>query len=89
MNRDDLAYSTCSVVVVLRRPYQWPLESLPIKGKQRQVHGDDDGTDRHAEEADEYGLDQGQQFGDGGVPFLFIEVGNLAQHRIRRAGASH
>ena len=51
-----------------------------------EVHGYDDGADCDAEEADHDRLDQRQEAGDGGVNFLFVEVGYLAEHGVERAG---
>lgn len=35
------------------------------EGEEGEVHGDDDGADGDAEEADHDGLDEGQEAGDG------------------------
>src|SRR5215218_1767137 len=54
--------------------------------EQRQVHCDDDGSDRDAEESDQEWLDQRKQVRDGGVDFGFVEVGDLTEHRVESAG---
>ena len=42
-----------------------PLREFADECEERQVHGDDDGADGDAEEADEDGFDHRQQVGDG------------------------
>ena len=58
---------------------------LADEGEEGEVHGDDDGADGDAEEADHQRLDEGQQVGDGRVHFLLVEVGDLAEHAVERA----
>jgi hypothetical protein len=55
------------------------------EGEERHVHGDDDGADGDAEEADHERLHQGQQVGDGRIDLLLVEVGDLAEHRVELA----
>lgn len=62
------------------------LREFADQGKERQIHGDDDGTDCHAEEAYEKGFDQREQVGYCRVHFLLVEVCNLGEHRVERAG---
>src|SRR5205085_4145680 len=51
-----------------------------------EVHGDDDGADGDAEEADHDRLDERQKTRDGRVDFLLVEVRDLAEHGVERAG---
>src|SRR5438128_12357449 len=56
------------------------------EGEHRHVHRDDDAADGDAEECDEHGLEQLHEAGHGGVDFFFVEVGDLREHRVERAG---
>ncbi len=56
------------------------------EGEEGHVHGDDDAADGDAEEADHGGFDECEHVGDGGVHFLFVEVGDLAEHGVEGAG---
>ena len=51
-----------------------------------QIHRDHDAADDDAEHGDHDRIEQRQQAGDGRVDFLLVEVGNLREHRIERAG---
>jgi hypothetical protein len=55
------------------------------EGEEGEVHGDDDGADGDAEEADHDRLDERQQAGDGRIHLLLVEVGDLAEHGVERA----
>jgi hypothetical protein len=59
---------------------------LADEGEEGEVHGDDDGADGDAEEADHDRLDERQKARDGGVHLLLVEVGDLAEHGVERAG---
>src|SRR2546423_5122885 len=63
-----------------------PLRHLADECEEWEVHGDDDGADGDAEEADHDRLDERQKARDGRVNFLFVEVCDLAEHGIERAG---
>ncbi len=59
---------------------------LADEGEEGEIHGDDDGADGDAEEADHDRLDERQKARDGGVDFLLVEVGDLAEHGVQSAG---
>src|ERR1700691_2497367 len=54
--------------------------------EQRQVHGNDDAADDHAQDDDHDGLHGGQQVFHGRVDFVFVKVGDFLQHGVHRAG---
>ena len=62
------------------------LRQLRDQVEDRQIHRDDDAADDAAEERDHDRLEQRQQAGHRRVDFLFVEVGNLGEHRVERAG---
>src|SRR5580658_10799244 len=54
--------------------------------EQRQVHGNDDAADNHAQDDDHDGLHGGQQVFHGRVHFILVEVRDFLEHGIHRAG---
>src|ERR1700733_3781785 len=54
--------------------------------EQRQVHGNDDAADDHAQDDDHDGLHGSQQVLHGRVDFVFVEVGDFLEHGVHCAG---
>src|SRR5256714_8544932 len=63
-----------------------PLRHLADECEEWEVHGDDDGADGDAEEADHDRLDERQKTGDGRVNLLLVEVRDLAEHCVQSDG---
>src|SRR5450759_606276 len=61
------------------------LSNLSDECEHRHVHRDDDAADGNTEERDEDRLEKLHEAGHGVVDFVFVEVGDLRQHRIERA----
>src|SRR4051812_23493549 len=56
------------------------------QAEDRQVHRDEEAADHAAEEDHEDRLDHGGEACDGRVDFVVVEVGDLVEHLIHRAG---
>src|SRR5271156_5363085 len=54
--------------------------------EQRQVHGNDDAADDHAQHDDHDGFHGGQQVFHGRVHFILVEVRDFLEHGVHRAG---
>src|SRR5262245_40044092 len=59
---------------------------VPRELEDREVHRDDETADDDAEERHHDRLDQGRHGGDRGVDLVLVEVGDLLQHLVHRAG---
>ena len=65
-----------------------PIDLADRRGhcKDRQIHGYHDESDRRPQEHHHHGLQERREISDCLVDFIFIEIGDLPEHGVQRAG---
>src|SRR6266508_1952674 len=66
--------------------YRLTSPDLVDQREHRQVHRDDDAADDDAQDEDHDRLKQLDEPLNGDVDFVLVELGDLVQHRVERAG---